>query len=283
MKSIMFRRRKLGNTSCKAIAANSTKGIEVVRNDEMDPNEEFDWAFRWGCTSNIKANRIVNEAKAIHKVCDKPGCRHIMNGAGVMVPETWFPGDDISRERFPKEGVVERPDQHHQGRHFDFYPTYEAFHRNHPRGISAGFYVSEFIPKDREFRVYVIQGRVSCVAEKFPAKPEDKAWNHALGGKFENVRWGEWPLKACQEAIKAALAVGIDFTGADVISKGEDSWILELNSAPSLTSEYRQKCFAKVFDSILEKKSKATIPVPNKVRGYLDLIHPAMEPAKARV
>jgi hypothetical protein len=87
-----------------------------------------------------------------------------------------------------------------------------------------------------------------AVAEKIPEDKDAIAWNHAGGGSvFHNVKWKQWPRKVCEEALKAQKVVGIDFTGIDLMTKGDDVYVLELNSAPSLTSTYRQRLFAKVL------------------------------------
>jgi len=56
-----------------------------------------------------------------------------------------------------------------------------------------------------------------------------------------------------------------------------DVYVLEINSAPSLTSPYRQQCFARAFDYII-KNDKERIPLIPQRGGYLKFIHPAVEP-----
>ena len=87
---------------------------------------------------------------------------------------------------------------------------------------------------------------------------------------------GEWPLEACRLGVEAALAIGLDFSGIDIIAKGDQYSVLELNSAPSLTSPYRQQVFAKVFDYMVTTDSKETIPLTN-TPGYQRYLHPALE------
>ena len=54
-----------------------------------------------------------------------------------------------------------------------------------------------------------------------------------------------------------------------------EAYVIEINSAPSLTSPYRQACFAKAFDWIVEN-GKERIPVVKERGGYLKFIHPAV-------
>jgi glutathione synthase/RimK-type ligase-like ATP-grasp enzyme len=114
------------------------------------------------------------------------------------------------------------------------------------------------------------------VAQKTPGNADDIAWNVAQGGRFDNVRWDDWPLKAVRIAIEGFNLSDLDFGGVDVMVDGEgEAYILEINSAPSLTSEYRQTCFAKAFDYIIQR-GKERIPLTKERGGYLKFIHPAI-------
>jgi hypothetical protein len=50
---------------------------------------------------------------------------------------------------------------------------------------------------------------------------------------------------------------------------------LEVNSAPSQTSPYRQQCFAKCFDYIVNN-GKDHFPMPEKF-GWKSTLHPALK------
>ena len=52
-------------------------------------------------------------------------------------------------------------------------------------------------------------------------------------------------------------------------------YVLEINSAPSQTSPYRQECTAKAFDYVIEY-GKKRIPLIEEKGGYLKFIHPAI-------
>ena len=125
--------------------------------------------------------------------------------------------------------------------------------------------------------VFVAQGRAVWVAKKTPGNPEDVAWNVARGGRFDNVRWSDWPIKGVKLAIRGFLLSELDFGGVDIMVDAENNWyILEINSAPSQTSPYRQECVAKVFDYIIEN-GKDTIPIADRIGGYLKFIHPTLD------
>ena len=274
----IIRRKGLGMSSCKGIAQFSKKGISWVRNDKPLPEDAL--YIRWGCTSNVPTKNVLNTAKAIHEVNDKTGFREVLNNHSLC-PSTYFEDniEEVYGAVFP---VIVRPKKHAQGRHVYLCNNREEMKRA-IRKCGQGYYVSEYIKKVSEYRVFVVQGRVACVAQKTPADPDAIAWNVAKGGRFDNVRWNDWPLKAVRVAVEGFNLSSLDFGGVDVMVDAEgDATILEINSAPSLTSPYRQECMAKAFDYILEN-GKERIPLIEERGGYLKFIHPALtEKAKMK-
>lgn len=279
MAAIILRRRKLGRTSCREIARQSSKGIRVVRNDSPIP-EGTDIVFRWGTTSNTGVRNTVNTAEAIHEVNNKVAFRMALQEAGVSVPRTidlTCPQTVADYRAGLFEGAegtfVGRPSRHAQGRRL-IHDTLD----NCAIQVLAwgGGYVSKYIPKVAEYRVAVVSGRAVWVAKKTPGNPDEVAWNVAKGGRFDNVRFDDWPLRAVKEAIAAFNVSKLDFGGVDVMVDAEGvPYILEINSAPSLTSPYRQQCFAKAFDYILDH-GKERIPLTAERGGYRKFIHPAI-------
>ena len=278
--AMILRRRKLGRTSCKEIAARSKTGIVCIRNDAQLP--VVDVVFRWGTTSNVPkkdGQLVLNSAASIHWCANKKQGRLDMQNFGVPVPETWDAREFMKKHinNFEEEFVLRRA-AHAQGK--------DLWH-GHAHTIRAAIdahnvqdgYVSRKINKVAEFRVYVVNGKVVAVAQKTPGNPQDVAWNVAQGGRFDNVKWGEWNLKAVQAAILAALVSKTDFCGVDVmVDKDGNPYVLEVNSAPSMTSEYRQSVFAKAFDWIVEHGNEYM--ESNKNKSWRDFAHPAIMPAE---
>jgi glutathione synthase/RimK-type ligase-like ATP-grasp enzyme len=227
---------------------------------------------------------VVNTAKAIHWCSDKRQSRLDMQESGVPVPKTWsvpefralphqIPGG--SEEQMGSHFVV-RPARHAQGRDLDVV-SYDTARRNlHPK--YADGYISKLINKVAEYRVMVVQNRVAWVAKKTPGNPEDVAWNVARGGRFDNVKWGEWPIRVILAALAAAKVGGLDFGGVDVMVDAEGNpYVLEVNSAPSQTSPYRQQCLAKCFDYIvMHGKSHFPAMATDVAQTWKSYIHPAV-------
>jgi glutathione synthase/RimK-type ligase-like ATP-grasp enzyme len=276
MTAVILRRKKLGKGSSEGIANVSTTGIKVVRNWELDdwPNPAPDLVIRWGCTSNTPngaRQKVLNTAKAIHWCSDKRQGRLDMQVAGVPVPKTYFNEREFL-DCCPGMYVV-RKAQHAQGRDLFCGPPAAALAQFLNWGGTG--YISELINKVAEYRVMVVQNRVAWVAKKTPGNPDDVAWNVAQGGRFDNVRWGEWPLAVVKAALAAAKVSGCDFCGVDVMVDAEGNpYVLEINSAPSQTSPYRQQCLAKCFDYIVTNGKQHFYD--NVITSWKHAIHPAV-------
>jgi glutathione synthase/RimK-type ligase-like ATP-grasp enzyme len=284
MNTYILRRRKLGKGSCLAIKKNLkeiyNKDITILRNDINQITErtgyERDLLIRWGCTDSTTVGIVINKAEHIHAVNDKSRCRRQLQDNGISVPMSFFNKEDAIQYLHgvgQGQKLIGRRQFHHQGRHIVCV--------NHPDGVrmdNSSNYWSEYIPKEHEYRVFTFFGRVTIVAEKIPTDHSRIAWNNFGGGStFVNVRWDNWPIKACVEALKAANLIGIDFSGVDVMTLGDKVYILELNSAHSLTSEYRQKTFSKCLNWLIDKCENGRpdhYQFPERIRKYRDIILP---------
>ena len=279
MTNILLRRRRLGKGSTGGISRASTTGLSVVRNWTDPFPADTRLVFRWGCTSDLpevyRSCTVVNSAKSIHWCSDKRQGRLDMQAAGVPVPETWATEDWQRITPDDQEAMfVARPARHAQGRNLRC-GTYEGLHN---AGTFAGGYVSRLVSKVAEYRVMVVCNRVVWVAQKTPGNPDQVAWNVAQGGRFDNVRWDSWPMAVVKAALKAAKVSGCDFCGVDVMVDAEGNpFVLEVNSAPSQTSPYRQVCVAKAFDHIVQNGKDHFDDVQDGPRRtYKSYIHPAL-------
>lgn len=248
--------------------------------------DNIGYVFRWGWTGNLpRPLNVINQAKGIHKVADKRGFRWAMQEYGPLglTPYTCF---DVNELHKPDDiEVILRTATHAQGRglwHYaleDDIQCEELVEQCEKLG-EGNYYINQYYKKTAEYRVFVVCGRVVWVAQKTPGNPDDVAWNVAKGGRFDNVRWGGWPLDVCEQAIKAFNLTGLDFAGIDIMCTEDGPLVLEANSAPSQTSPYRQSCTAKAFNWIIEHGRDH---MPTNVGGkYLTYIHPALD-AKAKL
>ena len=250
MSIVFIRRRRLGagSTSGMVLALREV-GIDarVVRSwlaEEVASITAQDTVVRWGCTATLPAvagGGVLNEARGIHWCADKKNSRLVMQQRGVPVPSTWDAAAFIAGH-WPADGLfIARPPTHSQGRHIITGTAAEVADSIRRDARYHDGYVSRLINKVEEFRVFVVGGTVAWVARKTPGNPEQVAWNVAQGGRFDNVRWDSWPTRVIDAALHAVAVADVDFGGVDVMVDGDGApYVLEINSAPSQTSPYRQ-------------------------------------------
>lgn len=99
-------------------------------------------------------------------------------------------------------------------------------------------FFTQFIPKDREFRVYAYRRRVLAVYEKLLRYPHrdrglNVIWNWGSGYAFEFCQ--DAPNAVKEIGARAVNTMGLDFGAVDII-QGQDNqfYTLEVNSAPGV-------------------------------------------------
>lgn len=274
--NIILRRPKLGRTSCKEIAKFMTN--TVARRCDLrkfrklfQSTEPKGYLFRWGCTAEIPDGyKVVNNIDSIRQVNDKTGFRRVLNEAGLC-PATWFDQDDVGIT-YP---CVVRPRVHAQGKNL-YLCNNRAELSVACRRCGDGYYISAYIAKTNEYRVTIVQGRVCWIVEKTPGNPDAIAWNVAQNGRFDQVPFGDWPLKTVKSAVQGFNLTTLDFGAVDIMTTADGTpYILEINSAPSMTSPYRQECMGKCFQYIIEH-GKERIPLITEKGGWRKWVHPAI-------
>ncbi len=277
MSNILLRPSRIGE-ACLKIQAASTTGLTMVKSDEQGTTERpHKFIFRWG-TQAVAQNYddstvVVNTAKAVSWCTDKRQGRLDMQAAGVPVPQTW--GDlrgfiRDNRDMTSAKTYVVRPLEHERGQSYFVGNALGA--AGQLADLGSG-YVSEHIDKVAEYRVNVVQGRVAQVGSKSLTDSEQTSWGGSAD-RFNNVRWGSWPMAVVAAAVAAARAGKLDFCGVDVMVDAEGkAYVLECNSAPWL-GDYGGWCMAKCFDYIVENGKAALPAVP--FNTWRDAIHPAV-------
>lgn len=281
-KIILLRRKRLGATSAKGIQQFSLNNIEIVRNDKQIP-ENADLLIRWGCTSRVSSKNTLNKVDSIHAVNNKIESRIKMEENGVSTPRVFKSSAEAT---YP---CIMRPTKHSQGRNLWLCKNQADILRFKNKNIvkKIGYYLSEYIQKEREFGVFVFNNRITSVIEKVGKNDEANksiAWNVAQGThSFQNINWTDWPIDVCVESLKAVKLFNLDFGRVDVIYKESRPYVLEINSAHSLTSPYRQEVFAKCVDYLIENGKVQNEIDFDKVKTYKSIIHPALRPNNNKV
>lgn len=206
--------------------------IRIIKN----PSSPY---IRWGCTAWVLQDEsLSNGAEAIRLASNKAAARDVLGWRGVSIPKTYHTPTEVIDSNH--ESYVHRPIRHYGGIGFWHGGKAEA-----ARKLSLGGYVSEYIDKDRELRLHVAHGKVLLIQEK-PVVAGVACSNHAVtGARFTILKRDAWSPKLCRESIKAVDALGLDFGAVDIILKGKNHYVLEVNTAPRITSEFVAAKYAK--------------------------------------
>lgn len=216
---------------------------------------------RWGTKEQIVTDNktiVYNQSKAIANATDKRLSRQIFIENGVSTPVLVTP-DNFEESYLP---IVARPLVHSKGKNFVTLANRDEFVR-HYNSKNEGWYYSQFINKEREFRVHCAHGKVLVLMEKSNPNNGNIAWNRAQNDTepFEYVTWtqiDDQNLKCVlEEGLKATAAVGLDMSGVDVMLCGDTAYVLEVNTAPTLnTSPYVAERWGKYFDWLFRSETR---------------------------
>lgn len=268
--NLLLRRNKNGLASLRKINS-LMESNTLIRNDKTKLPNIVNYTFNWGYVRKLPNYSSV--------VLNKPINVGISSSKGTFRKKLYDNGLTMRTSTSYNEikDLIQgggkwllRENNHFGGKNIYVIETLHDL-LNH---YEYGMYLSEFIDKEKEFRVFVTQGRVVFVVEKLVEDKTSVAWNVHAGGRFENVRRGDWNLKVLDYAIKAVLLAGLDYGAVDVMIKGDDVYVLEVNTSPTMQEDYWTSCVAKSFDYII-KNGNNTIPVVRDSgwRGYL---HPSL-------
>lgn len=123
--------------------------------------------------------------------------------------------------------------------------------------VQAPLYTRGIIQQRREFRLHVIKGVVVYTQQKRrrDGYREDPNYsnvvrNHHTGWIYANTNV-EANDQAKDNAIKSVEALGLDFGAVDVITRGDEAWVLEVNTAPGMSGT-TLSVYAENFKRILD-------------------------------
>jgi glutathione synthase/RimK-type ligase-like ATP-grasp enzyme len=233
--------------------------------DVLTKAQEIDFTntivIRWGTREEVATDKttiVYNQSKSIANATDKRLSRQMFIEHGVSTPVLVTP-ENFQEEYLP---IIARPLVHSKGKNFIVLKTPAEFIR-HYNTNQIGWYYSQFINKEREFRIHCAHSKVLAVMEKSNPNNGNIAWNRAQNDTepFEYVSWtqvDEQGLKpVLEEAIKATAAIGLDMSGVDVMLCGGTAYVLEVNTAPTLnTSPYVASRWGMYFDWLFRVETR---------------------------
>jgi glutathione synthase/RimK-type ligase-like ATP-grasp enzyme len=242
MNVFILRRKGSGIKTASGIAQAIGENAQVIRSDNLhnlDTNPDI--LIRWGCGKYLVSNFNINDPDMILHMDNKRTARRILLDNGVSVPNTFFNKEQAMQYNFDRP-LIGRPKYHSQGKNMSILNNKEELEDD-----KISDYWSEYIPKDREFRVYVFFGRAIGICEK-RAERNSISWNNPNNSAYNTLSLSDqhYPLQVIYLALQAARAANVDFAAVDIINQDDKCYVLELNCSPSC-SPYRQRVLAKAF------------------------------------
>jgi ribosomal protein S6--L-glutamate ligase len=184
------------------------------------------------------SNTVVNSPLSIFTCASKVMTSALLVRHGIATPRTLFTASRETAERFLKEQgkAVIKPVYGYDGN--------GIFLIDSPKRLGAPpYYLQEYVPNDRDYRVFVIDGRaVGAIARV----SESLAHNIHQGGTGMPVAISP---EMQEIAGAAARAVGVDYGGVDLLLREREFCVLEVNGTPNW------HCMAS--------------PIPRLLAGYL--------------
>jgi RimK family alpha-L-glutamate ligase len=232
-------------TPAQALARLEPGDLALGRLDvlhSLDGVEPGSWAFdalqRSGC-------RLLNRLRSVLAAHDKRRTAEVLAAAGLPHPATRVVRDGDSARVDLEPPFVVKPPFGSWGEDVLLCPDRAELEaclrdlRDRPWFRATGAVVQELVPPiGHDLRLVVAGRRVVGAVERVPAAGEWRT-NVALGGIRRPV---VAPPRACDLAVAAAAALGIDLVGVDLLPVGAGEYVvIELNAAVEFTPEYAEE------------------------------------------
>lgn len=270
-KIVLLRREGMGN-NCHHVADKYPGGMKICTAEEVPADTE--WVVRWGTTSNLLGKpKIINKSGAIHETYDKGTFRAKVAAQG-LAPRTWLSLKAFLDDPYEEfEYAIVRPHNHQRSQDIYFCTNINETKAACKKLGEGNYYISEFINKDQEWRVFVVNGRVICVLEKVPSRRvrNEVSWGFV---NFHYVNWSEWPLYVVENAVKSFNLSSLDFVALDLVSVDGKAYFLEANTAPEVWPYYGG-VLAKAIEYSIEH-NRERIPVSGDGKNWKNYAHPAL-------
>lgn len=274
--NIFLRKQGLGLESLRNVMASMSHSMRIARVDiprqPVPMGSQGDLAINWGTMASTAHYTVVNNPVAVARTSNKGRFRKMLFDNGLSMHTILSPDVPVVGK------YVLRPASHRGGIDLIVTDNPEDMRRN----WYSGGYASLYIPKVREYRVFVAQNRIGYIIEKIVDNPSEVAWNVEQGGRFENLRRGSWNNNLMRVSLVAMKLSGLHFGAVDVIESADGKfYVLEINTAPALTGEYWISCVAKIFDYMIDKGTDNfdSLPYNDNTITWKHFLHPAFPEA----
>lgn len=203
--------------------------------EAIDPfSDELTGATIWVCGirqnghnfESIQAlslkNRIINSPEGIVTCASKVMTSALLLHHGIPTPATFFTESKIMAAGFIKKHtkVVSKPVYGFDG---------VGIHlvENEDELGDPPYYLQEYVPNDRDFRVFVIGDRAVGAIMRVS---DHLTHNIHQGGYGSAI---DIPGQMADIAVRAAQVVGVDYGGVDLLVRNGSYVVLEVNGTPN--------------------------------------------------
>lgn len=213
----------MGSKSAKVLAKELC--VKRVYPDRKYKKKEGDIVINWGNTKNPKwdTDNMLNKTTSVRIAVDKLECFTKLYNEGVSV----VPFTKDKEEAKNWETVVVR--------HILNGSQGDGIEICGGNNLPEAPLYTKYIEKDREYRIHVFNGEVIdyVLKKRKNDTPESKIHNHKNGYVFS--RSCDFERNDIKElAVRAIKSLGLDFGAVDIIRKGKDVYVLEINTACGL-------------------------------------------------
>lgn len=203
--------------------------------DTIDPfSRDLENALVWVCGIRQDAhqfeilnalsagNRLVNSPEAILTCASKVKTTALLIRAGISSPDTLFSASPETAAAYIRRwgSVVSKPVYGYDGNDIRLITS--------PAELGPPpYYLQEFVPNDRDYRVFVIDGTAVGAITRCS---DSLAHNIHQGGTGRAC-----PIDDAMQEIAgaAADAVGVDYGGVDLLDRDNGYTVLEVNGTPN--------------------------------------------------
>lgn len=204
---------------------------------------------------------VINNVAALNRATNKLTAFNTLRAAGVQTVE--FTNDRSEAARWVAGGDTVYARGTLTGHSGEGITVHNSENSELP---SVQLYTKGITTQRREWRVHVWCGKISYVQLKRrrngyredPAYREDVR-NHSTGWIYATA--DVTPSAAVlRNAYDAVIALGLDFGAVDLISRGDDAWVLEVNTAPGLSGTTLETYKTNIL-ALVQSKISRTEPV----------------------
>ena len=209
--------------------------FELIDLDRVDPfNSGIENYLIWVCglrqeehqfeTLNALStvNRVVNTPAAIATCASKVHTSALLHRNGIKSPKTCFTSSREMAASFIAEcgNAVYKPVYGYDGNGIILVTKAEQL------GFPP-YYLQEYVPNDRDFRVFVIEGAAVGAIERVSDSLTHNIHQGGCGAPCEIDR------EMGEITSNAARAVGVDYAGVDLLLDHGEFTVLEVNGTPN--------------------------------------------------